>query len=61
MERMALQNDRLFLTVYGQQVLPGDRPTGRPDPSHWRTVLVSSRVLCFLVHFNPGRDVPFEI
>jgi hypothetical protein len=48
MERMALLNDRLFLTVYGQQILPGAGPAGRPDPAHWQHVLVS----CIMAHLT---------
>jgi hypothetical protein len=41
MSRIALLNDKLYMTVSSQQVLPGDKPLeGKADMAHWRSVLV---------------------
>lgn len=43
MSRIALLNDKLYMTVSSQQVLPGEKPAGgKADMQHWRTVLAST-------------------
>ncbi len=40
MARIGLLSDKLYMIVASQQVMPLDKPIGRPDMQHWKGVLV---------------------
>ncbi|EIE26064.1 hypothetical protein COCSUDRAFT_61060 [Coccomyxa subellipsoidea C-169] len=39
MARIGLLSDKLYMIVASQQVMPLDKPIGRPDMQHWKGVL----------------------
>ncbi|KAK9916110.1 hypothetical protein WJX75_008722 [Coccomyxa subellipsoidea] len=39
MARIGLLSEKLYMIVASQQVMPGDKPLGKPDMQHWRDVL----------------------
>jgi hypothetical protein len=49
MARIGLLSEKLYMIVASQQVMPGDKPLGKPDMQQWRDVLV--RCLSLGSHF----------
>lgn len=38
--RLAVLNDRLYMGIRAEQVMPGESAAKRPDMAHWKTVVV---------------------
>ncbi len=48
LRQIAVLNDRLYMGIRAEQVLPGATAAKRPDASHWKTVMVGSQPFSLL-------------
>ena len=48
LRQVAVLNDRLYMGIRAEQVMPGASAAKRPDAAHWKTVVVSSEPFCLL-------------
>ena len=48
LRQIAVLNDRLYMGIRAEQVLPGATAAARPDAAHWKTVVVSCQLSCLL-------------
>ena len=48
LRQIAVLNDRLYMGIRAEQVLPGATAAKRPDAAHWQTVMVSAEPFCLL-------------
>ena len=42
LRQIAVLNDRLYMGIRAEQVLPGATAAKRPNAAHWKTVMVGS-------------------